>query len=403
MAGHSTMLGSMPQGPLRLLILAAQYFPAVGGSEGQARLLAREFARRGHAVQVWTRRLEAGHARSETLDGVLIRRLGPILGVGPAALERLIFVYELYRRLRREASSFDVILANQLQYPAVAATLACRGRGLPVVGRSSASGPQSEMLRPEWTFRVQRALLTRYIDHVVALGPVTRDDCQAAGFRASLITLIPNGLEMGPVAPPRAPTPPLRVVWLGKLRREKRADLAIRAWRESGIEGELRIVGDGPLLDSIETLVREAETATGSVRMVGLVNDPRPELASAHMFVQSSDTEGLSNALLEAMSSGCGIVATDVGETRSVLGGLGVGEAPRGSYVRAEGGLLVRPGDAPGLAAGLRALLDDNLRASLGKAAEARCRAHHGLGEVASRYEELFARLLETGRGGRAA
>ena len=56
----------------------------------------------------------------------------------------------------------------------------------------------------------------------------------------------------------------------------------------------------------------------------GLLDDPRGELSRAQVFIQSSDTEGMSNALLEAMASGCACVATDVGETRFVLGGRGI-------------------------------------------------------------------------------
>lgn len=389
----------MPQGSLRLLILATQYFPAVGGSEAQARLLAREFRHRGHTVEVWTRRLSLGDAVSETLDDVLLQRLGPNFSSTSSwarRLERFGFTAGLFWRLRARWRSFDVVLANQLQYAATAAVLACRGTRLPVVARSASSGPDSEMYRPEWSFRIQKWLLTRYLDHVVVMGPTARTDCERAGFAPCRMTLIPNGTAQATTDPvARAPTPPLRALWLGKFRREKRTDLAVKAWIEAHLEGDLHVVGDGPERAAIEGMLSATDPGmTRTIHLKGLAQDPRSELAAAHVFLQSSDTEGLSNALVEAMSVGCACVATDVGDTRFVLGGADVGEVPVGSFVRAEAGLLVRAGDVTSMARALQALAQPALREALGRAAQTRCRTNHGMAFVATRYEDLFARLL---------
>jgi glycosyltransferase involved in cell wall biosynthesis len=382
---------------VRLLILAAQYFPAVGGSEVQTRLLAREFKRRGHEVEVWTRRLLARDAPLESLDGVTVRRLGLTLASTPSwvrSLERADFVLRLYFQLRSKVRQFDLVLANQLQYPAVAAVLARRGTGVPVIARSAASGPEGAMRRSEWAFRIQKWFLKRDLDRVVALGPVTRADCEEAGFKPERLVIVPNGIEIPTLSPhARNPVSPMRVLWLGKLRKEKRPDLAIRAWHEAGISGSLILVGDGDERDAIEALVAAGrERGRAIVLMKGLLEDPRPELEAAHVFVQSSDTEGLSNALLEAMAAGCACVATDVGETRFVLGGDG--GIAEGSFLRAEAGLLVRPGDVTGIAEALRALVDQELRDSLGRAGARRCRENHGIANVAQRYEEVFAGLV---------
>lgn len=401
------MLPGMPEGPLRLLILAAQYFPAVGGSEAQTRLLAREFKRRGLDVEVWTRRLEATHPPLETLDGLLVRRLGPVFASRSPWLrraERLAFVIRLYRDLRAGAGRFDAVLANQLQYPAVAAVLACRGAGVPVAARSASSGPGSEMHRREWSFRIQRSVLVGRLDLVIAMGPGTHADCERAGFAPSRIAAIPNGIEIRPWNPSlRGPAPPLRALWLGKFRKEKRADLAVRAWREAGIGGVLILVGDGEERAALDSLVAVPSEGPGTIEMKGLLEDPWPELLAAHLFLQSSDTEGLSNALLEAMAAGCSIVATDVGETRFVLGGAGVGDAPAGSFVRAEAGLLVRAGDVKGMAAAIRALRDPGLRDTIGGAARARCVAGHGIESAAERYEALLLGLAKRARGATGA
>lgn len=387
---------------MRLLILAAQYFPVVGGSEVQSRLLARELKKRGHHVEVWTRRIDPDHAVRELLDEVPVRRLGATFtsrAPWVRRVERLDFVLRLYREMRLKLRDFDLVLANQLQYPAVVAVIARRGIRVPVVARCAASGPESSMHRKEWLFRLQRRFLTRDLDSVIALGPVTRDDCEAAGFKPARLVVIPNGIDEPQEGQRlRDQASPLRVVWLGKFRQEKRADLAVSAWHEAAIQGTLILVGDGEDRAAIEAQVGLGrDRGLAPVELKGLLNAPQSELARAHVFLQSSDTEGLSNALLEAMAAGCACVATDVGETRFVLGGEG--KIEEGSFLRAEAGLLVRAGDVKGVALALGALVDPTLREALGEAAAKRCRDNHQIGRLAERYEELFRGLVNDTHG----
>lgn len=79
-------------------------------------------------------------------------------------------------------------------------------------------------------------------------------------------------------------------------------------------------------------------------------------LRALDIFVMTSNFEGTSNAMLEAMASGLPIVSTDVGDTRSILAESG-------------GGIIVPVGDRAALVAALRQLIDDpDLRHRMGEA-----------------------------------
>jgi glycosyltransferase involved in cell wall biosynthesis len=384
---------------LRVLLVAAQYHPVVGGSEAQARLLAREFKRRGVRVVVWSRRMHPLHPALEEVDGVEVRRLGPSLpfrGSWARKVERAFFTVDLGRKLLAQGSRADVIFANQLQYPAAAAVLAGRRTGVPVVARVAASGPANELRGDGIVSRRQSAILLTGLRRVVALGPRTRKEYEEAGFPASRVAMIPNAVEMPSRLSSPEPASPLRALWLGKFRPEKRVDLAFLAWMEAQPPGTLVVVGDGDQRDLVASLAARCRGRRGadSVETKGLLEDPGDELSKSQIFIQSSDTEGMSNALLEAMGSGCACVATDVGETRFVLGGETAPEVAAGDFVEAEAGLLVRPSDVPGLTRALNALGDAKRRERLGTAARLRCALNHGVDGIVDRYLRLFAEVV---------
>lgn len=119
----------------------------------------------------------------------------------------------------------------------------------------------------------------------------------------------------------------------------------------------LVLAGGGPLRADIESLAK-ASGLSGRVRFLGEVNDVRPVLAASNATVLSSHTEAFSMAMLESMSMGVPMVATDIGGLKEAI-------------IPEQTGLLVPVGDPAALAVAMQRLVDaPQLASSLG--AEAR-------------------------------
>lgn len=107
----------------------------------------------------------------------------------------------------------------------------------------------------------------------------------------------------------------LKLISVGRLATIKNHKLMIDALNQCVLQNRnicLTIVGDGPERDYLEGYVRELKL-TDHIVFLGYRNDIK-ELITAHdVFLLSSDYEGISIALLEAMSLSRPSVATNVG------------------------------------------------------------------------------------------
>ena len=150
---------------------------------------------------------------------------------------------------------------------------------------------------------------------------------------------------------------------------------------------DLQIVvwGHGPELSALQARAAAAGV-TGALHFPGASSDPLSVLRGAQIFVHPSLAEAFPYVILEAMSVGVAIVASDVG---------GVGEA----LVDGESGVLVSPGDAPALAAALIASLDDAVLASaMGQAARARFERHFTLQEMIDGTVAVYGEVTQSSR-----
>ena len=139
----------------------------------------------------------------------------------------------------------------------------------------------------------------------------------------------------------------------------------------------LHVVGDGESRPELERCAQELELQD-TVTFHGASNDPRPYLASASVFLQSSVSEGISLTLLEAMAAGLPIVATDVGGNREV-----VDDGMTGHLVPAE--------DPQALAdATVRVLRDPHAATAMSQAARSRAERLFDLDRMVTEYESLY-------------
>lgn len=200
-----------------------------------------------------------------------------------------------------------------------------------------------------------------------------------ASRKGRVLTMMPSLVRAADVVsepPARDWTGVLDLLTVGRIDAEKNPLLLVEALAE--VERlrpgrfRLRWAGVGPLADDVR---RQAdELGIGDrIKLLGYVAFG-PELLAeyrrAHVFLHVSLTEGVPHVLVEALSSGTPIVATDVGGVRAAL-----------EYGAA--GLLVPPGDAAALATALFQLVDDDrLRSRL---------VEHGLGLARERTLESEA------------
>jgi glycosyltransferase involved in cell wall biosynthesis len=189
----------------------------------------------------------------------------------------------------------------------------------------------------------------------------------------------PNGVDLRRFRPAAAPPAGCVFGTVGGLRGEKDHENLLRAFAQ-GIDGaSLCLVGGGPLEPVLRTLAREFGI-DGRTQFVGPVADTAPHYAAMSVFVLSSRTEQMPIAMLEAMACGLPVVATDVGDVRTIL------PAEAGEFV-------VPPGDPKLLAAALQKLAGDApLRRSLGAANRRRVEERYEAGACLGRFVALYER-----------
>lgn len=187
--------------------------------------------------------------------------------------------------------------------------------------------------------------------------------------------VIPTGLDESAYGPPTRDPATVTVTYVGRLESVKGVDdflAAVTPLRDAYPSLRIRVVGwykDGhPLV---------AQYAD-KVAFLGLRKDIPELLAQSDIFVLPSYSEGLSNALMEAMASSCACVASAVGGNR---------------YLLADGaGVLFPVGKRMQLAAAVERLVaDERLRTELGAAARSRIENSFSWTSVGQRYDELFS------------
>lgn len=188
--------------------------------------------------------------------------------------------------------------------------------------------------------------------------------------------VIPTGIDPAPYAAARTPGNDVTVTYVGRLESVKGVDDFLAA--------AAPLVRPGVAVQ-VAGWYREGNPLVAAyqdrVRFLGLCDDIPGVLRSTDIFVLPSHSEGLSNALMEAMSSGCSCIASDVGGNRFLL-------------QNGVSGFLFPAGDRAALRAHIERLLRDGAkRAAMGEAARQRIREHFSWDVVGKLYERLFDQL----------
>lgn len=343
----------------------------------------------------WDDRHLIGHARGMVADERLTSSAPLLLpGFMFSALAKML-------RLHRQAP-FDLVHGHWLLPGGVMAAAAAGLTGLPLVIGLHGSGVH--FARRSRVFGAVASKALRRTSHVIACSPNLRDGALGLGLAPESVSVVPYGVQASSFASGDGTGLRLElgltadqpvVGAIGRLSSKKGFDRLIAAMPavlSKHPEARCVIGGDGDLRESLETQV-DALGLSDHVLFAGqLPWTATPDFyAMCDILVVPSvaspgaNVDGLPNVLLEAMASGCALVASRVAGIPTAIDS-------------GRNGLLVPPDDVPALTHAVVSLLSDgSARRRLGVAAQADMAARFSWEAHAREVLGIYQRALDGG------
>lgn len=394
-----------------------------GGAERQCRRLAQSLTARACTVGVITFRHSRHTLRTSDDGGVSVYRfsmLGPAAhkflralesrmlraaplsdpaSTGPADrrarafsfwlalpmvwLARLGFLLELRRFVMRSPTPFDVLHVHESGWLAGVGVMLGQFWHIPIVCKESTAPALGQIgydtpFRRTWNRR--RRLAHAWLSQTSAI----RDELLALGITPGRIHLLPNGVVLP--AETASPADSTDVLYVGNLTQGsawKAFDVLFDAWvriAQARPYARLIVVGNGDPKTWIRIL--QDQGVKDTVNFCGRVDDPSVFYRKAGMFVLPSRVEGMSNALLEAMSWGLPCVVSDIPGNRAVIDNN-------------VNGLIVPVDNSAALAESIICLLDNpNLRLSMGSKARKKARSEFDIQHVTDQLIKIYRTVI---------
>lgn len=218
--------------------------------------------------------------------------------------------YELVHAFSLTAELWTLV-ARMLAWPARKPLLVSSVRGL-------------YLTEPDWFWRIKRRIFKGSAAIIANAKAGAVAAASRSGVARERFDVIPNGiLPIAPLADDQRqalrasldlPAGRTLGLFVGRLVVQKNVSCLLRAMGRLPADARpyLVLAGDGPLRSEIEAM-RMQLNLQDDVHLLGERTDARRLMGAADFLVLPSAYEGMSNVVMEAMASGCPVLASDVG------------------------------------------------------------------------------------------
>lgn len=340
---------------------------SLGGAEMQAWNLARRFQKKGHEVTVFCRR-STHTLKYEQKENVRIFRIKSMQR--PFGI--LSYLLGVFFCIVKERKNCDVLLCFRAWPNGIIGLLAQKVLG--IASCFSIRGGDWYFVEPFWWGKIiYRLLFSSKMDILV----------QTAKIRSEILAkypevqplIIPNGIDFDHSYNLKGKA----VVFVGNLIPRKGVDVLVEAFK--GLSGsKLIIVGDGPERSKLEKLA-----CNSNVDFVGrLEPDEIRQYMADHarvLILPAVAGEGMPNVLLEAMSIGVPVVASDVAGIRDLL-------------ENGQAGVLVPPGEMVTLRDAINEVLTDKKKWEQLSLSGRQAASKYSWDKIVVLWEQLFTDMM---------
>lgn len=357
----------------------------VGGTETQVCRLAAELQRRGHQVMVLVLTGTGPLASQLESEGVEWKPVGyeglrfrneegkfrPWVVISELAKFR--HLINAFRDLRPDVCHAFLYWAYVIALPLAWVTR------VPVrlSGRRGLTRPRGHNI----FYRSLEGISNLFAHRITANAEaVAADVVLNESVKRSKIVVIPNGVDIPPLASDAGLDPPVGLMVANLIGYKGHLDL-VNALSLLDRPPVIRLIGEGPERNSIQSQI-EAKGLAHVLILEGHAPNAARLWTTVQFGVLTSHEEGLPNAVLEAMAAGVPMVATRVGGVPDLL-------------ENGTNGFLVSPGNAAELSDAISKIATDSeLRTKLGEAAREKA-LKYSWSACTDRHLDLYEQILK--------
>ncbi len=377
---------------MKILMLTCMFMPEVyGGAEQQCFRQSKTLAARGHDVTILTARTKLSSPAREIIDGVNIRRQWTVKQpdlLGRYVLFSFLWIAQIIFFALRHRGQFEIIHCHQGKFGLYIGSLLAKMMHIPHIVKIGNSGEALDIRalgrkKLFGSYFLKKSLARA--PHFVAISQQIVQDLNNFGISHHQIHKITNGAtSLSPVYHPPS-SKDIHFFWHGRFEPIKNLSLMLEGFsiaRKINPHIKLALIGDGTEEEKLKALVIEMNLS----EHVHFARPPENilDVISAHdIFINSSDAEGMSNSMLEALALGKAIISTPVSGTAEIIDEGKNGYIMRGHTAR----------DVAQAITQITPLFADNseeiFNYSIKKATE-----EFALEHLAEKYERLYEKLI---------
>ena len=281
---------------MKILFLTASL--GSGGAERVVSLLANKMVERGHQVEIICLKFNDVYYQTDSRVKVTLAM--------EQTNNRLTEIFWLRKYLKQQKPDVVIPFTEGVYCFTILSLL---GTGIPIIA--------SERLDPaamSTTRKILKRLLLPFADWLVVQTQSIKDYFPKSIQKKTSIIYNPvNEESLSPALLLREGRQN-RIISVGRLYPQKNQEMMIRAFAKVADEfpdWQLVIFGEGPLRESLELIVESLEMKD-RVLLPGRTEHVVEELRKSKIFCMSSDYEGMSNAMIEAICVGLPVISTKV-------------------------------------------------------------------------------------------
>ena len=294
---------------MKIGFISPHYQPYRGGIETLVQAIAERLASSGHNVEVLTLDTSGELPVREEINRVLVRRFrewspGDVYHVG----------LSLFKYILAHRSEYDIINAHSYHaMPLLWASITNSERLIASThyhgqGHSVFANMIHPFYRPlgRWALRrAQKVICASKFEQ-----ELVRTHLQVAEGKT---VIVPDGISLADLqAAPPLDIQPVVLLYVGRLEKYKRADLAIASLSYLPEYFRLYIIGKGREEDELKQLARQMQVEQRVVFLKDIPNDLLYQYyRTAQLLVMMSEAESFPMTCIEALATGCRVVCPD--------------------------------------------------------------------------------------------